>query len=214
MYTGSFTEIETPAGTLRVADVALHNANGDVIDLSTLSVTANVVFPATQNVSVVNFPATQNVAGSVSVLNFPATQNVAGAVNVGNFPATQNVAIVSGELATVNVANFPATQNVVLLGGSTANLSTSNVAVFGVGGQNVQQLLPANAARKQFSIYNGCNKTLLIAYANTVTNSVFSMPVAALGLYESKVGGYTGAVYAIFQGAPASGPLVSVTEFV
>lgn len=194
MYTGSFTEIETPVGTLRVADVALHNANGDIIDLSNLSVTANVVFPATQNVSVVNFPATQNVAGTVNVGNFPSS------FNVGNFPATQNVAIVSGELSTINIGNFPVT---------TSN--TANLTALGANTANAIALLAANPARKGYVIFNDSSKSLRIAYGPTITANSYSVTIGA-GNEWSPEDGWTGALSGLMSAADANGKVIRVTE--
>jgi len=65
-------------------------------------------------------------------------------------------------------------------------------------------LLAANAARRQFTIFNSSSKLLSIAFAATASATAFTTQLPSGGLYESPADGYTGVVSGIWAGADAT----------
>lgn len=82
------------------------------------------------------------------------------------------------------------------------NASITTVSV----GTSAVQVLAANANRKGFTIHNNSNRTLYLGAANSVTTTQgFFAVVPANTLYEWSLSTmYTGAIFAIANGASAS----------
>lgn len=72
-------------------------------------------------------------------------------------------------------------------------------------------ILAANAARRQVIIQNKSTKVLYLAFAATATLSLFTVIVAANGVYESPLNGYTGLITGIWSAVNGSAVVTEVT---
>ncbi len=72
-------------------------------------------------------------------------------------------------------------------------------------------LRAANAARRQIIIVNNGTKSLFLAFAATATVSAFTLPLAANGIYESPVNGYTGVISGIWSAVNGSALVTEIT---
>ena len=72
-------------------------------------------------------------------------------------------------------------------------------------------LAAANAARRQLVIQNNSTKVLYIAFAATATSSAYTVKLAAGGVYESPLNGYTGIVTGIWAAVNGNAIVTEVT---
>ncbi len=91
----------------------------------------------------------------------------------------------------------------------SATPTITNVVV----GITAVSLLAANPNRKGFTVYNNSNRTLYLGTANTVTTAAnFFAIIPANTLYEWNIESiYTGALFAIANGAGASCQVLELT---
>ncbi len=72
-------------------------------------------------------------------------------------------------------------------------------------------LAAANPARRQLVIVNVSTKVLSVAFAATASVAAFSFQLAANGIYESPINGYTGIVSGIWAAVNGSAKVTEVT---
>lgn len=108
------------------------------------TITANVTFPSSQSVNVLNFPAVQDVSGSVQVSNFPLVQSV----STTGVNAVSGFVTVNNPVTSLAVNNFPTftgltnaelRANPVVVSGSVSVSTLPNITV-------ASSALPTNAA--------------------------------------------------------------------
>jgi len=128
--TGTFWQATQPVSGTVTANVTFpttQQVSGTVaLDSTSLSALENISATVSGSVSVSNFPATQPVSGSVSVSNFPATQAVTGTFWQATQPVSGSVsATVSGtvELGTTTLSALENT-TVTISGTPTVNIGT------------------------------------------------------------------------------------------
>lgn len=74
------------------------------------------------------------------------------------------------------------------------------------------ELLAANAARRQVTIYNDSNSTLYVAFAATATASAFTVLIPKAGAWESALNGYTGVISGILASSTGNARVTEVTS--
>lgn len=72
-------------------------------------------------------------------------------------------------------------------------------------------LLVANPARRSFIIVNASTKVLSVAFAASATTAAYTFQIAANGIYESPIGGYTGLITGIWAAVNGAAKVTEVT---
>jgi len=72
-------------------------------------------------------------------------------------------------------------------------------------------LLAANAARRQFMIYNDSIRVLKVALDGVASATNFSFAIGAGGFYESEENGYTGVIHGIWNIANGDARITEIT---
>lgn len=73
------------------------------------------------------------------------------------------------------------------------------------------QLLPTNAARKGFTVYNDSTSVLYLKLGTTATITSFTVPIGAGGFYENPKPVYTGEVDGIWASANGSARITELS---
>ncbi len=96
------------------------------------------------------------------------------------------------------------------LDSTPSSIATTTTVTVGTA---ATQLLAANTNRKGFSVFNNSNRTMYLGTGNTVSATAnFFAVVPANTLYEWSLATlYTGAIFAIANGAGASSQILELT---
>lgn len=126
----------------------------------------------------------------------PAGTNAIGSVELLDSGGTNKASInAAGQLSVHDTDNFSSSAAITQVAVTNSNTS----------------ILASNANRKGFTLWNGTNKTVFVAFGATATTSAYTMQLAQGAFYEAQVGNsYTGAIAGITSAA-ATGNM-QVTE--
>ena len=187
--------------------------SGNVAVVGNVSVTG-IFYQNTQPVSIANtVPVSIANTISANIINFPATQVVSGNVSIVGNTSALVLNIVNTNI--INTANVALVNNTVIISNTNVVKVRSSVSTIGTsssmaGNTTATILLPSNANRISYRIYNESTAILyLLCATGTPSNTNYSLQIASGGYFTDD--DYSGIIQGVWANSVGFARITELT---